>query len=155
MLLIYGMVFLLVVAIIAYFIYRSMMDPINRLLISMRNIDESNLALSQIEDNGNDEIHELNVNFNDLLNRVQELLETIGKEQEMKRESQFQLLQAQINPHFLFNTLNTLKYLAILNEDKISSSVVSNKSLALICICSPYSKVRLCLFKETLAGRNK
>lgn len=118
MLLIYGMVFLLVVAIIAYFIYRSMIDPINKLLQSMRNIDESNLALSQIEDNGKDEIHELNVNFNDLLNRVQELLETIEKEQEMKRESQFQLLQAQINPHFLFNTLNTLKYLAILNEDK-------------------------------------
>ena len=40
------------------------------------------------------------------------------QEQEQKRETQFQLLQAQINPHFLFNTLNTLHYLAILNEDK-------------------------------------
>lgn len=125
MLLVYGMVFLLVVAIIAYFIYRSMIDPIHQILKSMRDIDESNLALSQVEDFGNDEVHELSVNFNDLLNRVQELLETIGKEQEMKRESQFQLLQAQINPHFLFNTLNTLKYLAIINEDKPVSEGIS------------------------------
>lgn len=125
MLLVYSMTFLLIVAVIAYFIYRSMIDPIHGLLNSMRNIDENNLALSRIEDVGNDEIHELNENFNDLLNRVQELLETIGKEQEMKRESQFQLLQAQINPHFLFNTLNTLKYLAILNEDKPVSEGIS------------------------------
>ena len=39
-------------------------------------------------------------------------------EQEQKRETQFQLLQAQINPHFLFNTLNTLHFLALMNDDK-------------------------------------
>ena len=60
----------------------------------------------------------MSTTFNDLLTRIEELLTTVQREQEQRRETQIQLLQAQINPHFLFNTLNTLRYLAILNEDK-------------------------------------
>ena len=55
----------------------------------------------------------LSTTFNDLLTRIEELLTTVQREQEQRRETQIQLLQAQINPHFLFNTLNTLRYLAI------------------------------------------
>ena len=73
---------------------------------------------SKIKDGGRDELHHLSTTFNDLLTRIEELLTTVQREQEQRRETQIQLLQAQINPHFLFNTLNTLRYLAILNEDK-------------------------------------
>jgi len=118
MLVAYGVVFIVLLAAIAYFVYHSIYDPVHNILYSMRTLDENNLAMNRVEDDGRDEIHELSMNFNDLLDRVQELLHTVHQEQEQKRETQFQLLQAQINPHFLFNTLNTLHYLAILNEDK-------------------------------------
>ncbi|MCR0499882.1 histidine kinase [[Clostridium] innocuum] len=118
MLVAYGIVFFVLLAAIAYFVYHSIYDPVHNILYSMRTLDENNLAMNRVEDDGRDEIHELSINFNDLLDRVQELLHTVHQEQEQKRETQFQLLQAQINPHFLFNTLNTLHYLAILNEDK-------------------------------------
>lgn len=118
MLLLYGVVFFVLLALIAYFVYHSIYDPVHNILHSMRMLDENNLAMNRVKDDGRDEIHELSSNFNDLLDRVQELLHTVHREQEQKRETQFQLLQAQINPHFLFNTLNTLHYLAILNEDK-------------------------------------
>lgn len=118
MLLLYGIVFFVLLALIAYFVYHSIYDPVHNILHSMRTLDENNLAMNRVLDDGRDEFHELSMNFNDLLDRVQELLYTVHQEQEQKRETQFQLLQAQINPHFLFNTLNTLHYLAILNEDK-------------------------------------
>lgn len=110
MLLLYGIVFFVLLALIAYFVYHSIYDPVHNILHSMRTLDENNLAMNRVLDDGRDEIHELSMNFNDLLDRVQELLYTVHQEQEQKRETQFQLLQAQINPHFLFNALNTISY---------------------------------------------
>ena len=117
-LLLYGVIFMLLLAGIVFLVYHSIYDPIHQILISMNQVDEADLSKHHVQDHGRDEMHELSVNFNALLTRVEELLHTVQVEQEQKRETQFQLLQAQINPHFLFNTLNTLHYLAILNEDK-------------------------------------
>lgn len=118
MMLLYSVAFFLLLLVIASLVYHSIYDPLRNILDSMESMDEFDLSYQPVEDNGKDEIHELSMNFNELLKRVQELLATVENELEQKRETQFQLLQAQINPHFLFNTLNTLKYLAILNEDK-------------------------------------
>lgn len=117
MMLFYGLAILIILAILSALVYHSIYDPLSNILKSMRSLDEKNLSNNQVQDIGKDELHELSTNFNDLLNRVQELLDTVAMEQEQKRITQIQLLQAQINPHFLFNTLNTLYYLAILNED--------------------------------------
>ncbi|MEG2506572.1 MAG: histidine kinase [Longicatena sp.] len=125
MLMIYGVMFFVILIIVASFIYHSIYDPLHNILKSMNSLDENNLMNSRVYDEGKDEIHEVSTNFNDLLNRVQELLETVESEQEQKRETQFQLLQAQINPHFLFNTLNTLHFMAIMNEDKPVSEGIS------------------------------
>lgn len=132
MLFLYGVAILILEAILSTIVYHSIYDPIHNILVSMRKLDETNLISSQVEDNGKDEVHELSENFNDLLNRVQELVKTVALEQEQKRETQLQLLQAQINPHFLFNTLNTLHYLAILNEDNPVSEGISALS-KLLC----------------------
>lgn len=125
MLLMYGLAFLVLLAIVATLIYHSIYDPIHNILKSMRALDQEHITNNRVDDRGNDELHELSTNFNDLLNRVQELVNTVEMEQEQKRETQFQLLQAQINPHFLFNTLNTLNCLAIMNEDKPVSEGIS------------------------------
>ena len=79
----------------------------NNILTTMRSIDEERSLVQRVVDDGNDEVHQVAVNFNELLDRIEELVKTVESEQEQKRETQFQLLQAQINPHFLFNTLNT------------------------------------------------
>lgn len=117
-LLLYAMAFFLVLLSIATLVYHSIYDPLHNILKSMRTLNETNISKNKVIDHGRDELHELSTNFNELLNRVEELIHTIELEQEQKRKTQFQLLQAQINPHFLFNTLNTLHYMAILNEDR-------------------------------------
>lgn len=118
MILIYGIVIVIVLEIIATFVYRSIYDPLHNLLNTMHRVDENNVIKMRVIDDGNDEIHEVVDNFNELLDRVEDLLKTVEMEQEQKRETQILLLQAQINPHFLFNTLNTLHFLAMMNEDK-------------------------------------
>lgn len=118
MILVYGIVLLIILEIIAAFVYRSIYDPLHNIIETMHIIDNEYLIGNRVEDDGNDEIHEVATKFNELLDHVEELLKTVEFEQEQKRETQFQLLQAQINPHFLFNTLNTLHFLAIMNEDK-------------------------------------
>ena len=125
MLFLYGVFILILEALLSTIVYHSIYDPISNILSSMRKAGKSDLTKYQVVDHGNDEIHELSVNFNELLNRVEELVAKVQLEQEQKRETQLQLLQAQINPHFLFNTLNTLHSLAILNDDKPLSEGVS------------------------------
>ena len=118
LILIYCLTAMVVLLICATLTYHSMHDPINAMLSSMQDFREDNLEAIKISDDGKDELHHLSTTFNGLLTRIEELLTTVQSEQEQRRETQIQLLQAQINPHFLFNTLNTLRYLAILNEDK-------------------------------------
>lgn len=108
-------IFLLIL--IMTLIYKSLYEPLHRLLQSMNAIHELQLDV-QVEDKGSDELHEVVENYNGLLVRIQDLVQRLEKEQEEKRNAEIKMLQAQINPHFLFNTLNTLRYLAILNNDK-------------------------------------
>lgn len=108
---------ILIEGLFSMMIYKSIYDPTHNLVLSMRKAKESNFQHGFIEDYGKDEFHELSENFNKLLVKADDLLEKVKSEQEQTRQTQIQLLQAQINPHFLFNTLNTLRYLAILNED--------------------------------------
>lgn len=125
MLLFYTMAVIIILAILSSLTYHSIYDPIHNILTSIRDLDESNLSMIQVTDDGKDEIHELSVNYNGLIRRIEELLATVESEQGQIRETQILLLQAQINPHFLFNTLNTLRYLAIINEDKPVSEGIS------------------------------
>ena len=118
LILLYCVIAMVVLLIFSTMTYHSLHDPIDHILNSMHDIREDNLEAIRIEDGGKDELHTLSETFNELLIRIDELLTTVQREQEQQRETQLKLLQAQINPHFLFNTLNTLKYLAILNEDK-------------------------------------
>lgn len=81
--------------------------PIIRLARHMKKVNEGNLN-QQIEVGSADEIGLLASGFNTMIARVQELLHNIGSEQRKKREYELALMQAQIKPHFLYNTLDVI-----------------------------------------------
>lgn len=58
------------------------------------------------------EIRMLSDQYDQMVVRIGELIEHIKEEQELKRKTELKLLQAQINPHFLYNTLDTIVWLA-------------------------------------------
>ncbi|MFC4619334.1 sensor histidine kinase [Camelliibacillus cellulosilyticus] len=89
----------------------------------MKQVEEGNLyAAAKVEGSG--EMKSLVVGFNSLVTRVRGLLEEVKEEQERKKKAEMMLLEAQIRPHFLFNTLESINALAIQNEGRKVSRMI-------------------------------
>lgn len=102
--------------------------PINELKATFHYVGKSNRGIKKKID-GTNEISELWRGFNNMVRRIEELIsEIIGKEDE-KRKAEIKALQMQINPHFLYNTLNSIKYLSIIqnanNIKRITNLLIS------------------------------
>lgn len=77
---------------------------------------------------GNDEIGQLYGAFDRMTLRLNELINQLYKKEISQKEAELQLLQSQINPHFLYNTLGTISSLAIHNDDRETAALVSHLS---------------------------
>lgn len=88
---------------------------IRRLRSMMMHVMEGNMTLPAVEIHSKDEIGQLYQVFKSMVEELKRLLEGIVTTEKEKREAELAVLQAQIRPHFLYNTLNTVKYLAKLN----------------------------------------
>ncbi len=65
-----------------------------------------------------DEVGLMNQHFNFMIDKVQELFRSNQAEQEKKKKAEIKALQSQINPHFLYNTLNTIRWMAIIQKSE-------------------------------------
>ncbi|WP_235441369.1 sensor histidine kinase [Paenibacillus sp. IHB B 3415] len=75
---------------------------------------------------GKDEIGFLITNYNEMISRMDELVNHVQKVEMLKKEADFKMLQAQIQPHFLYNTLETMRMLARSNKDyKVAEMALS------------------------------
>ena len=86
--------------------YLSISSPIQHMIETCQNISDGNLDV-RIQDKGNDELTYLSDNIDSMVTEIQLLLEQQQESDARKRELELKMLQYQINPHFLFNTLNT------------------------------------------------
>jgi two-component system sensor histidine kinase YesM len=102
--------------------------PIIRLANDMKHAGHGDMEV-RFNSVGNDEIGYLGHSFNTMLEQITELMDKMYIEQKKKREFELMALQAQINPHFLYNTLESVCALAIKNRNVEVVRMV--KSLAL------------------------
>lgn len=108
--------FLFALALINAFISSRITNPIQELEKSVNAIEAGELD-TKVYAGGSYEIQHLGRSIGDMAKRIQALMQDIVAEHESKRKSEFDTLQSQINPHFLYNTLDIIVWM-IENEQK-------------------------------------
>lgn len=86
------------------------------LMQSMEEIQSGNLTIrSHIQ--GQDEIGVLSRSFNHMVERIGELLEEVRQKEKLKREAQQNVLATQIEPHFLYNSIDSIQHVAHMRKE--------------------------------------
>lgn len=141
-------IILLFFAFISSFYFSNLITrPIKRLMKNMTLVEQG--KFDNLPDvNSNDEIGLLSARFEQMSAELKLLVERIYQEQEEKTEAEIRALQAQINPHFLYNTLNSLKWIASMQRsDKI---VEMTEALIAILRYSTKNENRLVPIREEI-----
>ena len=116
----WAMGFVLVAIMISVILSLRISRPIKRLEISMKEVEKGNFDI-QMDIESTNEIGQLSKRFNRMTTEIKELMLQNVTDQELKRKSELKALQAQINPHFFYNTLDSIIWMA---ESKKSEEVV-------------------------------
>lgn len=101
----------------SFLISKSTITPIHQLLHSMKKANQENLCEIDIKPNS-DEFQQLFDGYNIMIKQINQLLEKIIQEQKTIRKAELNTLQAQIKPHFLYNTLDSIASLALSGESE-------------------------------------
>lgn len=104
-------------------------QPIDKLSHAAREVSKGDLLGKPVEIDSNDELQLLGDTFNNMRSNIHELVEEIKDQSELDRlvkEMELKQLQNQINPHFLFNTLNTVSKMAYLEDAKATSDLIDS-----------------------------
>lgn len=105
------MVTLLLSLLYTIFLTKSIISPLNKLTNVCNKLKKGDFTVKANIKN-QDEIGHFADTFNSMVDRINDMFEREQKEQQRKSEMEYQVLLAQVNPHFLYNTLDSMKWLA-------------------------------------------
>ncbi|MGG3743096.1 sensor histidine kinase [Paenibacillus chibensis] len=126
-LLIVVLVLIILSTVLASIVSRNIASPLKLLIREMKKVEMGNFSGS-VNVNSFDEINSLVSSFNRMVHRMDELIETIKISTVSEKNAQLQALQAQVNPHFLYNTLDMIYWMLDEQENERLSRVVLSLS---------------------------
>ena len=138
--------FLFLLAMINAFISDKISNPIKRLDGSVREIESGNLDV-EILPSGSYEVEHLGKSIKNMLGRIKVLMSDLVAEHNAKRKSEFDTLQSQINPHFLYNTLDIIVWM-IENEN-------SDKAVNIVTALAKFFRISLSKGKNIITVKDE
>jgi two-component system sensor histidine kinase YesM len=147
----YGLALFLIAIVISMLISSGISKPIKYLETTMKEVEKGNLDI-RVDINSENEIGELSKSFNIMTSKIKNLMQLNLREQAQKQKSEIRALQSQINPHFLYNTLDSIIWMAESgkNEEvvKMTSALAKlfrisiSKGEELIPLCTEIEHIR-------------
>ena len=110
-------IILIVSGVIIYFMAKRLNRPIEELAIAMQKVSKGDLSI-RAKVQSNDEIGKLSRIFNHMISRISRLVDDLATEKTLKKEAELNALQYQIRPHFIYNTLNSIRFAALMQGAK-------------------------------------
>lgn len=117
---------ILLFAALTFCLIRWLLSPIKTLYHCIRQVEQGDLSAEVPHITSRDELGQLASAYNHMLIRLRRLLVETAENERRENELRFEMRMAQITPHFLFNTLNSIKWMAMMiHADNISSTIVA------------------------------
>ena len=121
-----GVIFILLLS--TFFIYvlsAKLNEPVENLAKAMQDVGRGKFSL-RVKVEGNDEIGYLANRFNRMLEHIETLIDNFANERLLKRQAELNALQYQIRPHFIYNTLNSIRFAAMIQGAKNIGELLAN-----------------------------
>lgn len=115
---------LIVLFIVAYLLTEKITKRLSSLRKYMKDTENGVYIQHPYLKKTNDDLDELLVSYNNMVSEIQRLVEVDHKKEIILNQTRFQALKAQINPHFIYNTLETIKCLAIEKQTECVENVI-------------------------------
>ncbi|MDR4316169.1 sensor histidine kinase [Niallia circulans] len=112
---------------VSYYFSHSISNPIIELMTMMRKIEDGQMEI-RYKGKRKDEIGRLGKTFNHMITKINSLITLTEMQEKQKREAELRSLQAHIKPHFLYNTLDTINWMARKHGAKDVAEVVASLS---------------------------
>lgn len=128
--LILALIVFILTLLVSIFVSKKISKPIIYLIGEIKKTDKKLYKIKALPQ-ASSEIQILTKEYNNLIDRIFVLTEDIEKKEEQKRTYQVKALQSQINPHFLYNTLDTILWLVEFGENEKAIKVTKNLGMLL------------------------
>lgn len=113
----FGILCTLLTGVVLCVVARKIAEPLSLLRNKMTEFNDGNLSI-QIQDSTYKEFSEISISFNELIQRVNFLLKENVNNERQKRLLELDFLRAQINPHFIYNTLSSIRFYVEMGKNK-------------------------------------
>lgn len=122
----------------------TLIKRVNLITKHSKELSKGNFDTENLPTDGNDEISLLSDSFNMMVKKIRTLMKEVTTRTILEKEAQFKALQSQINPHFLFNTLNIIAKTSILEgADKTCDLIESLSDILRYTLQNPSSHVSI------------
>lgn len=119
------MIFLIIAGILASYLARLIYRPVQNLTRTVKRVSEGELS-TRAQITSQDEMGDLAMEFNQMLNQIEILIKQLIEKEQLKKDAELEALQYQVTPHFMYNTLNSIKYAALIKGEKELADLIEN-----------------------------